>query len=84
LEQQEHAMEAQLFAGHDNCLMAITAIAVEANALVYDTGTEEVRSTDDPAAQRKVFAAVFQAWADGKIAGTAEEIFEAVQEVLEA
>jgi hypothetical protein len=77
-------MESQLFAGHENCLMAVTAIAVEANALVYDTATEEVRSTDDPAANRRVFAAVFQAWADGKIGGTAQEIFEAIQDVLEA
>jgi hypothetical protein len=77
-------MEAQLFAGHDKLLTAVTAIAVEVNALVYDHGAEEVISTDDPQAGRKVFAAVFQAWADGKIGGTADEIFEAVLEVLEA
>ncbi|NVN84685.1 MAG: hypothetical protein HXX15_01240 [Rhodopseudomonas sp.] len=77
-------MDNQLFAGHEKRLMAVTAIAVEANALVYDHGSEEVLSTDDPDASRKVFAAAFQAWADGKIGGTAEEIFAAVQEVLEA
>jgi hypothetical protein len=82
-ENQERAMQAQIFNGHENCLTAITAIAVEANALVYDIATEEIRSTDDPVANRKVFAAVFQAWADGRIGGTAEQIFEAVFEVLE-
>jgi len=77
-------METQLFAGHDKLLMAVTAIAVEANALVYDHGSEEVITTDDPGASRRVFAAAFQAWSDGKIGGTAEEVFAAVQEVLEA
>lgn len=76
-------METQLFAGRDQRLKAVTALAVEANALVYDHGCEEVISTDDPDAGRKVFAAAFQAWADGKIGGTADEIFAAVQEVLE-
>ncbi|KIZ41671.1 MULTISPECIES: hypothetical protein [Rhodopseudomonas] len=77
-------MDTQLFAGHDKRLMAVTAIAVEANALVYDHGCEEVIANDDPDAGRKVFAAAFLAWAEGKIDGTAEEVFAAVQEVLEA
>ncbi|WP_309176817.1 hypothetical protein [Bradyrhizobium sp. Ash2021] len=40
-------------------------------------------SADDPDADRLVYAIAFQAWADGKIEGTAEEVFDAVQETLE-
>jgi hypothetical protein len=40
-------------------------------------------STDDPKAEKAVYAKAFQAWADGMIEGTAEDIFETVQEVLE-
>jgi hypothetical protein len=35
------------------------------------------------AAEMQLFAKAFQAWADGKISGTAEDIFEAVNAVLE-
>jgi len=43
-----------------------------------------VTSADDPDAERVFYASAFQAWADGKIEGTAEEIFQAVQEALKA
>jgi hypothetical protein len=44
----------------------------------------ETSSTDDPDAEKVVYARAFQAWADGRIEGTAEDIFESVQEVLQA
>jgi hypothetical protein len=69
---------------HEDRVATITAIAVEAKALIPDEGGEEMISTNDPKAEKAVYASAFQAWADGKIEGTAEDIFETVQEVLEA
>jgi hypothetical protein len=68
---------------HENRVAAITAIAVEAKALMLDQNADEMTSTDDPKAEKAVYAKAFQAWADGMIEGTAEDIFETVQEVLE-
>lgn len=69
---------------HEDRVAAITAIAVEAKALILDKGADEITSTADPDAEKVVYAKAFQAWADGRIEGTAEDIFETVQEVLEA
>lgn len=64
-------------------LMAITTIGIETRALVFDEDTEEVLQTNDPAAERLFYVKAFQAWVDGKFKGTAEEIFDAVQEALD-
>jgi hypothetical protein len=69
---------------HEDRVATITAIAVEARALILDQSEDEMTSTNDPNAEKAVYARAFQAWADGKIGGTAEDIFETVQEVLEA
>ena len=69
---------------HEDRVAAITAIALDAKALILDQSAEGMTSTDDPKAERTVYAKAFQAWADGRIEGTAEDIFETVQEVLEA
>ena len=69
---------------HEGRITAITAIAIEANALVFGEGRGKTNSTNDPGAEKAVYARAFQAWADGKIEGNAEDIFETVQEVLEA
>ena len=68
---------------HERRLAAITAIGVEVNALVLDEDADEVTPTGDPGADRLLYARAFQAWADGKIGGEAEDIFETVQEALE-
>jgi hypothetical protein len=68
---------------HENRVAAITAIAIEAKALSLDKGADEITPTNDPNAEKVVYAKAFQAWADGRMEGTAEDIFETVQEVLE-
>jgi hypothetical protein len=68
---------------HKRRLAAITAIGVEVNALVFDEDADEITPTGDPGADRLLYARAFQAWADGKIGGEAEDIFETVQEALQ-
>ena len=68
---------------HERRLAAITAIGVEVNALVFDEDADEITPTGDPGADRLLYARAFQAWADGKIGGEAEDIFETVQEALQ-
>lgn len=72
-----------VFDEHANRVRVITAIAIEANAVMFDEDAGETSSTGDINAEKTVYAKAFQAWADDEIEGTAEDIFEAVQEVLE-
>ena len=62
---------------------AIEAIAIDAKALDYDSDSDVVSSAADDDANKQAFAKIFQAWADGKIDGSPEEIFETAKEVLE-
>jgi hypothetical protein len=68
---------------HENRAEIITAIAIEVKALLFSEGAREVVPADDANAEKLVYARAFQAWADGKIEGNAEDVFETVQEVLE-
>jgi hypothetical protein len=68
---------------HEERLAVITAIGIEVRALVIDPDADELTPTGDPGADRLLYAKAFQAWADGKIAGEPEDIFETVQEALE-
>lgn len=68
---------------HDNRVAVITEIGIDAKALVLDEGTREVSCANFAHAEKLLYARAFQAWADGKIEGEAEDIFETVQEVLE-
>jgi len=68
---------------HEGRVTAITAIAMEVNALALSESRDEMVPMTDSNAEKLVYARAFQAWADGKIEGTAEDIFEAVQEVLD-
>jgi hypothetical protein len=68
---------------HEGRLTIITSIAMEVNAITLSENREEVISTSDPNAEKMVYAKAYQAWADCKIDGTAEDIFETVQEVLD-
>jgi hypothetical protein len=69
---------------HENRVSTITAIAIEARALTAGESADEMEPTNDPNAEKIVYAKAFQAWADDGIEGTAEDIFETVQEVLQA
>ena len=68
---------------HEDRIVAIEAIAIEVKAIIHDGDNDETSSAEDPDADKRAYASVFQAWADGKISGTAEEVFEAVNNVLE-
>jgi hypothetical protein len=71
------------FDQYEDRLMAITKMAIEVKVLILDESTDEVSSAEDPAAERLVYASAFQTGADGKIEGSAEEIFEAIEEALD-
>lgn len=68
---------------HDNRVTVITEIGVEVKALVQDMSTRNLSNANSPHAEKLLYAKAFQAWADGKIEGAAEDIFETVEEVLE-
>lgn len=77
-------MTANVFDEHEGRVRFITAIAMEVKALTLSESRDEMVSTIDPGAEKLVYAKAYQAWADCKIEGTADDIFEAVQEVLDA
>jgi hypothetical protein len=56
--------------------------AIEAKALILEESAEEITSTNADS-EKAVYARVFQARADGRIEGTAEDVFETVQQVPE-
>lgn len=68
---------------HEDRVTVINAIAMEVKALTSSESGDEVISMTDPNAEKLVYAKAYQAWADRKIEGTAEDVFEAVQEVLD-
>lgn len=72
-----------VFEQHEGRVTVITEIAMEVKALSVNESAEEMVSTTNSEAERLVYAKAYQAWADYKIEGTAEDIFEAVQEVLD-
>jgi hypothetical protein len=69
---------------HEVRLSAIAAIALKQGAIVMDPDTDEISSNLDEEADKQTFATVFQAWAEGRIGGTADEVFEAIKEILES
>jgi hypothetical protein len=69
---------------HEVRLSAIAAIALKQGAIVMDPDTDEISSNLDEEADKQTFATVFQAWAEGRISGTADEVFEAINEILES
>ncbi|MGJ4913576.1 hypothetical protein ACQR10_00570 [Bradyrhizobium sp. HKCCYLRH2060] len=76
-------MTANVFDEHEGRVRFITAIAMEVKALTLSESRDEMVSMIDPGAEKLVYAKAYQAWADCKIEGTADDIFEAVQEVLD-
>ncbi|QQO20788.1 hypothetical protein JJB98_13150 [Bradyrhizobium diazoefficiens] len=68
---------------HESRVATITTIAIEAKAVTRSESEAEINPTNDQDAEKVVYARAFQAWAEGRIGGNAEDIFETVQEVLE-
>jgi hypothetical protein len=64
-------------AEHEERLVLIEEICMDKGALVLDTVTDA-----DDAAYKNASVTVFQAWADGTIKGTAEQVFEATKSIL--
>lgn len=62
---------------YEDRLAAITAIAIEVES------THELNPVEDTNAERLLYARAFQAWAERKIVGTAEDVFDTIQDVLE-
>ncbi|MCG2629851.1 hypothetical protein L6654_24805 [Bradyrhizobium sp. WYCCWR 13023] len=76
-------MAANVFDEHDGRVRLITAIAMEVKALTLSESGDETVSMSDPDAEKLVYARAYQAWADCKIEGTADDIYEAIQEALD-
>jgi hypothetical protein len=64
-------------------LVLVEEICIDKGALVLDPATEEVYFSADEDAYKDAYVAVFQAWANGLIKGTAEQVFDATKSVLE-
>ena len=60
------------------------AIGIEVAAVAaLDGSASELTYRNNPRADKLLYAKAFQAWAEGQIEGNAEDVFEAVQEVLD-
>ena len=68
---------------HERRLTVITGIAMEVDALNSGGIRDEQMLATDSSAEKFVYAKAYQAWADCRMEGTAEDIFEAIQEVLD-
>jgi hypothetical protein len=63
---------------------AIESIGVDSKALVHDEISDEISSAEDEDATKEAYAKIFRDWADGKIAGTVDEVFEDAKSILES
>ena len=70
-------------AEHEERLVLIEEICIDKGALIFDVDTDEVFFSADKDAYKNAYVAVFQAWAKGTIKGTAEQIFDATNSILE-
>ena len=70
-------------AEHEETLALIEEICVDKGALVYDIDTDNVFFSADEEAYKSAYVTVFQAWAQGTIKGTAEQVFVATKSILE-
>ena len=68
---------------YEDRFATITAIAIEVKTLYVNESTHELSPVDDTNAERLLYARAFQAWVERKIEGTAEDVFDTIQEVLE-
>ena len=70
-------------AEHEERLALIEEICIDKGALVYDIDTDNVFFCADEEAYKSAYVTVFQAWAQGTIKGTAEQVFDATKSILE-
>jgi hypothetical protein len=70
-------------AEHEERMVLIEEICIDKGALVLDPATDEVYFSADEDACKNAYVTVFQAWANGIIKGTAEQVFEATKSILE-
>jgi hypothetical protein len=70
-------------AEHEVRLALIEEICIDKGALIYDIDTDGVFFSANDEAYKKAYVAVFQAWAQGAIKGSAQQIFEATKSILE-
>lgn len=70
-------------AEHDERLVLVEEICLDKGALIYDEVTDDVIFSPDDDAYKNAYVAVFQAWAEGTIKGTAEQVFGATKSILE-
>jgi hypothetical protein len=70
-------------AEHEERLVLIEELCIDKGALVYDIDSDEVFFSADEDAYKNAYVAVFQAWANGTIKGTAEQVFDATKSILE-
>ena len=70
-------------AEHEERLVLIEEICIDKGALVLDTATDEVYFSAEDDAYKYAYVTVFQAWANGTIKGTAEQVFDATKSILE-
>ena len=64
---------------HEDRVTEIQRIGLEVGALVQDEQTDEISSNPDDEADKEVYARAFRARADGKLEGTAQEVFDAIE-----
>ena len=70
-------------AEHEVRLVLVEEICIDKGALVLDPITGDVYFSADEDAYKNAYVAVFQAWANGTIKGTAEQVFDATKSILE-
>lgn len=70
-------------AEHEERLVLIEEICIDKGALVLDTVSDDIFFSADEDAYKNAYVTVFQAWAQGTIKGTAEQVFDATKSILE-
>ena len=68
---------------YEDRLVLLEEFGIEENALEHDESTDEVGPSSDETAVKRFFARAFREWAEGNVKGTAQEIFDAVVNLLE-
>lgn len=68
---------------HEERLAMVEEICLDKHALIFDDERNETYPADDHDANRGAYVAVFHAWSKGMVPGTAEQVFDAIQSVLE-
>jgi hypothetical protein len=69
---------------YEDRLAILEQLGIEENALEHDEFTDEVSASSDEGAVKRFFARAFQEWAEGKVQGSAQEIFEGVITLLDS